>query len=379
MDVFINEVAAFLPNEPVTNDEIENVLGKINNIPSRSKKIILRNNKIKSRYYAIDLATGELTHTNAQLTAIAIQNLNNNHIDLNEIECLCCGTTSPDLLAPGHALMVMGELGLKECEAMTASGICLSGINALKYAFMSVATGNTRNAVSTGSELSSSFFRAKFFTPKPNIDTCLAKKPILAFNADFLRWMLSDGAGAVFISKDKNNDGISLRIEWIEIVSFAGELETCMYLGGIKKNGQVVGWRETESIDPQEQRFVMSVKQDIRLLEKEIVKTAMNKTLANVVKKHGLIPEDIDWFLPHYSSGYFRDKFYQGMKDINFEIPYEKWFTNLETTGNIGSASIYVILEELFHSGKLKVGEKLLCFIPESGRFSHGFMLLTVV
>lgn len=46
---------------------------------------------------------------------------------------------------------------------------------------------------------------------------------------------------------------------------------------------------------------------------------------------------------------------------------------------NIGSASIYIIMEELFKSGKLQKREKLLCFIPESGRFSHCFMLLTVV
>ncbi|PKN30566.1 MAG: 3-oxoacyl-ACP synthase, partial [Deltaproteobacteria bacterium HGW-Deltaproteobacteria-21] len=44
-----------------------------------------------------------------------------------------------------------------------------------------------------------------------------------------------------------------------------------------------------------------------------------------------------------------------------------------------GSASIYIIMEELFHSGRLKKGQKLLCFIPESGRFSHCYMLLTVV
>jgi 3-oxoacyl-[acyl-carrier-protein] synthase-3 len=67
------------------------------------------------------------------------------------------------------------------------------------------------------------------------------------------------------------------------------------------------------------------------------------------------------------------------MEAIDFKIPYEKWFSNLTYKGNTGSASIYVMLEELFHSGKLKKGEKLLCFIPESGRFSVAYMLLTVV
>ena len=87
----------------------------------------------------------------------------------------------------------------------------------------------------------------------------------------------------------------------------------------------------------------------------------------------------MDWFLPHYSSDYFRDKVFKAMEDIGFTIPYERWFTNLAYKGNTGSASIYVMLEELFHSGKLKEGQKLLCFIPESGRFSVAYMLLTVV
>ena len=64
---------------------------------------------------------------------------------------------------------------------------------------------------------------------------------------------------------------------------------------------------------------------------------------------------------------------------MDFEIPYEKWFTNLTNFGNTGSASIYIILEELFNSGKLKKGEKILCYVPESGRFSTAFFSLEVV
>ena len=381
MDVFINDIAAFLPNAPVTNAEIEDVLGKINDIPSRTKKIMLRNNKIETRHYAIDRSTGRLTHTNARLTAEAVRRLKPyENFALADIECMSCGTTTPDLLFPGHALMVLGELGLTECEAVTTSGICICGMTALKFAFMNVATGCTQNAVATGSDLASSYSRAAFFTPGAVPDIDLEEKPIRAFDAEFLRWMLSDGAGAVFLSGNKNPDRRSLRIDWIENISYAGELDTCMYAGGLKReDGSMIGWRETELIDPGAEAYKFLIKQDTKLLAREIVRTAKHRALARVVQKHNLRPEDIDWYLPHYSSGYFRDKFYNGMKDINFEIPYEKWFTNLTTKGNTGSASIFIIMEELFHSGRLKEGQKLLCFIPESGRFSHCYMMLTVV
>ena len=381
MDVFIKDIAAFLPNEPVNNEEIEDVLGKINDIPSKTKKIMLRNNKIETRYYAVDRSTGRLTHTNAQLTAEAVRRLKPyENFALADIECMSCGTTTPDLLFPGHSLMVLGELGLTECEAVTTAGICICGMTALKFAYMNVAIGCTQNAVATGSDLASSYSRAAFFTPGAIEDTDLEEKPIRAFDTEFLRWMLSDGAGAVYLSNKKNQDRISLRIDWIENISYAGEFETCMYAGGIKReDGSLIGWRETELIGPDDESYKFLIKQDTKLLAREIVRTAKHRALARVIQKHNLRPEGIDWYLPHYSSDYFRDKFYNGMKDINFEIPYEKWFTNLTTKGNTGSASIFIIMEELFHSGRLKEGQKLLCFIPESGRFSHCYMMLTVV
>ncbi len=381
MNVYINDLASFLPNNPITNDQIEHVLGKINDIPSISKNTMLANNKIEKRYYAIHPVTGKFTHTNAQLAAEAVKKLNPfEGFNLKDLQCLSCGSTSPDLLFPGHALMVAGELSLPPCDVITTSGICIAGMSAFKYACMNIETGSVDNAIATGSELSSSYMRSDFFNLEVDPDSDIKHRPILAFNADFLRWMLSDGAGAAYLSGKPSQDSISLKVEWIENISYAGELDTCMYAGGVKnKDGSIKGWRQAESSVQAARENYMAVKQDTTLLAKEIVKTAMDRALSTVIKKYNMNPDQIDWFLPHYSSAYFRDPFYQAMKKINFEVPYEKWFTNLPTTGNIGSASIYVIMEELFKSGRLKKGEKLLCFIPESGRFSHCYMLLTVV
>ena len=382
MDVFINDIAAFLPNDPVDNDAIEDVLGRINNIPSRAKRIVLRNNKIETRYYALNPSTRRLTHNNAQLTAAAIRGLKPYAgFSPADIECLCCGTTAPDLLFPGHALMVLGELGIDECEAVTTAGICICGMTALKFAWMNVAAGLSANAVATGSELAASFLRADFMAPflTEGNQTDVDCQPVRAFDADFLRWMLSDGAGAVFLSDRRNPDRIALKIEWIDHSSFAGQLETCMYSGGIKADdGRAIGWRVKEELEPAFLPYLFAVRQDIKLLDKHIVGT-MGKALSSVVAKRRITPSDIDWFLPHYSSAYFRPKFYDEMKRIGFHVPYDKWFTNLASKGNTGSAAIFIILEEIFHSGNLQRGQKLLCFIPESGRFSHCFMLLTVV
>lgn len=379
MDVFINDVSAFLPNDPVTNDAIEAVLGKVNGIGSKAKRIVLNSNQIKQRYYALNPESGRLTHTNAQLTAEAIRKLRPyEEFTPNHIQCLCCGTTSPDLMFPGHALMVQGELGLEACEAVTTSGICLSGMTAFKYAFLNVAAGLASNAVAAGSELASSYMRSQFLTPFYKDVSDLETRPERAFDADFLRWMLSDGAGAAFLSPEKNTEGLSLKVDWVEVICYAGKLETCMYAGGVKQaDGSVVGWRDIEAISPESMPHRFSVRQDIKLLDREIVQT-MGRALSTVIVKHGLRPDAVDWFLPHYSSAYFRPKFYEEMKRIDFEIPDSRWFSNLAEKGNTGSAAIYIIIEEMLHSGRLEPGQKLLCFIPESGRFSHAFVGLTV-
>src|SRR6476646_5067814 len=95
-EVYITNTAHFFPNEPVLNDQMEEYLGYINNKPSKSKRIVLRNNGIRRRFYALQKG-GKTTHTNAQMTAEAIRNLfKNNPEGLKKLELLSWGKSSPD-------------------------------------------------------------------------------------------------------------------------------------------------------------------------------------------------------------------------------------------------------------------------------------------
>src|SRR5689334_19473998 len=151
--VYIQKLSAFLPNAPISNDEMEKVLGQINGKPSRVRRIILRSNGILARHYVIDPQTGEPRFNNAQLTAEAVRGLSGDGFSLSQLDLLACGTSSPDQIAPGHAVMVHGELGNVPCETVSMAGICCAGIGALKYAHMAVASGAARRAVATGSEV----------------------------------------------------------------------------------------------------------------------------------------------------------------------------------------------------------------------------------
>lgn len=381
-NAYITDMAGFLPNAPVDNDNMERLLGMVGGKPSRARALTLRNNGIKSRHYAIDPHTGKYTHNNAQLTAEAVRALSlRSGLALGDVDCLCCGTSSPDQLKPAHAYMVHGELESAPCEVVSTAGVCTSSLMAMKYAYLSVLAGQSRNAVCTGSEFSSSFMRAAHL--EPEVADKVARfetQPELAFEKDFLRWMLSDGAGAALIRPEPNRDRVSLRIDWIDGLSFAGQLPPCMYSGAIKReDGTLQAWREAECPDDLLRFGYFAVQQDPRLLNEHIVPLSVEDTLLPIAAKHGLRAQDVTWFLPHYSSEFFRPRLHASLSEHGFPIPYERWFTNLTTKGNVGSASIYLMLEELMYSGKLKRGDRLLCLVPESSRFYICYMHLTVV
>lgn len=378
-EVFITKIAKFLPNELVTNEEMELYLGMINGKPSKSKRIVLRNNGIQGRYYALT-KEGKPTHTNAQMVALAIKNLfDNNPNDLKTIDLLCCGTSTPDQMMPSHAVMVHGNLPeSNSIEVVSPSGVCCSGMHAFKYAYMSVLTGEKAKAVCTGSERVSKMLKAETFDAEAEKIEELNNDPYIAFEKDFLRWMLSDGAGAFLLENKKNEEGISLKVEWIEAISYANVMESCMYQAAEKnEDGTLKGYMDHAPSEILE-KSLLSIKQDVKLLSENIVKLGFTK-LKDILNRRNFNIEDVTYFLPHISSYFFEDKIAKILDENGISIPKDRWFTNLRTKGNIGAGSIYVMCEELFNSGKLKKGEKVLLAVPESSRFSYVFCLLTVV
>jgi 3-oxoacyl-[acyl-carrier-protein] synthase III len=375
-EVYINDTSMFLPNDPVPNDDMELYLGFINGKPSKSKKIVLRNNGIKTRYYALN-KQGKATHTNAQIAALAVRALLKNDAEkLKEIELLSCGTSSPDQMMPSHGVMVHGWLPeTGAIEVVSPSGVCCAGMHAFKYAYLAVKTGDAKLAVATGSERFSASLVSNVFEEEAQKLIELHENPYISFDKEFLRWMLSDGAAAFLLSNKKNETGLSLRVDWIEGVSYANEMESCMYMASEKMaDGTLKSYLD---FTPEEiiSKSILSIKQDIGLLSNNIVPLGAKK-IKEIFDKKGLSADDVDYFLPHMSSEFFKSKIFDQMALYEKGIPYEKWFVNLSSVGNVGAGSVYLMVNELFKSGRLKKGDKLLLLVPESSRFSYMYAML---
>jgi 3-oxoacyl-[acyl-carrier-protein] synthase-3 len=172
---------------------------------------------------------------------------------------------------------------------------------------------------------------------------------------------------------------LSLKVLWVELSSAANELPVCMYSGAEKNaDASLTGWQQFSTRE-WATRSVFTVKQDLKLLNEHVVLATLAQPLKLLARKHDLAAQRIDWFLPHMSSNYFAAPITRSLVEVGLDIPRDRWFTNLVEKGNTGSAAPYIVLDELFHSGRIRKGHKLLMFIPESGRFSSGFIFMEAV
>lgn len=381
-DVYLTSAGVFFPNDPVKNSEVEDYLGLVGGKPSRYRKIIQRANGIKTRFYARDLK-GNQTHLNEELAANAISDaLINRGIGVNDIAMLAAATTWPDTLVPGFASMVHGRIGGGVMDILSPGGVCAASMQAFKGAVNAIKVGDHKNAMVVASELTSRLLKSERFEKESELRKNRegVADSYQYFNADFLRWMLSDGAGALFLENRPHPDKLSLKVDWAELRSYAHIFPACMYMGisqthDLKPQDSFHNYATFSDADDAG-LFVLRQNTDILHEGLSTSVIAMGK---NLIEEGKLNVDEVKWFLPHISSKILGDKLYPLAVAAGLNWPKEKWFTNLATKGNTGAASIFTILEELMYSGKLEEGDKIVTMVPESGRFSVSYAQFSVV
>ncbi|CAB3831232.1 hypothetical protein LMG3410_00768 [Achromobacter aegrifaciens] len=366
--VYLESAGYFMPGEPVSNDAMDSYIAPLNRMSSRIKSRILAENGIKQRYYAID-QEGATVFSNAQLAANAIRDcLRRNDSDLSAVSLLASGSSGGDALMPGFSNMIQGELAAHPMETLSVHGICAAGVSAIQTAAQGVELGGHASALAVASELPSRLFKRSRFA---------ARGYDADFDAHFLRWMLSDGAGAVLLGNSGRplpgaSQGVRLRLKWVHQRSFSGDYPVCMQLGlsADRARGHLdyPSWNEAEADG------ALSLRQDIRLLP-HLFDIGIHE-YARLVRDGWVDPDQVDHFLCHYSSEKFIPVVEDLMEKAGLVIPRERWFSNLAWRGNTGAASILIMLAEFLETREVKPGEQIFCYIPESGRFMAAYMLL---
>ena len=362
--VYITATGAFFPGEPVDNDHIDDFVAPLNGTSPRLKRRILAENGIERRYYSTG-PDGKTRFAATQMAAEAIRDcLNDAQITLQDVDMLCTGTSGGDATLPGFANMVQGELAAPPMATSSHAGVCAAGLAALQHAAMALESGRAARALVATSEVPSRLFkRSRFKSRGYEID----------FDAHFLRWMLSDAAGAWLLESAPRGE-LSLKLLGVHLRSFSGDYPVCMQVG--LAAGSPQSYFDYESFAAAEADGAYALRQNIRLLP-NLFDVGIHEYV-RLVQSNWIDPQRVDHFLCHYSSQRFAGVVRDLLDKAELTIPEERWYSNLKTRGNTGAASIFVMLHDFLRERTVRPGERILCFVPESGRFTVGYVLLEV-
>src|SRR3954447_18074500 len=191
-EAYITGTGAYLPGDPIGNDELAARPGGDGLRAARARARALAANGIRARHYATD-DKGQTIQLNEQLAAEAIRRaLADRGLPPAAVGMLATGTTAGDVLVPGFASMVHGRLGGGPAEVLSASGVCASSMAALRAA---VAAGRPREPPGGAAPRGERGVAAPAGPERPSRSLQAggdgqADAPDTAF----LRWTLSDGA-----------------------------------------------------------------------------------------------------------------------------------------------------------------------------------------
>lgn len=372
--VYVTATAQCLPGPPVANDEMADYIGRLSPEAERFGRLTLRQNGIRHRHYAIR-PDGTSDWTVAKLAGSAVRSLiDEAGLDKNRIGFLATATTQNDMLVPGLASGVHAESGLPPMEVASLQSVCASSMMALKTAALQVAAGEHRAAIAVGAEFSSRYFR-----PGHYIGTATMQPDgTLPGDAEFLRWTLSDGAAGLLIEDRPAPRGLSLRIDWISLRSFADRFQPCMTGGAVRDaDGMLQPWSLHDGIDAAARAGAFQLRQDVEALHR-MLPVWMGEFM-RLVDEGRIDPLATDWFLCHFSAHSLREEMVKLATRAGGMIPEERWFANIYDKGNVGAAAIFLMIDDLMRSGQLRAGQKIVCAVPESGQCIMAYAGMTVM
>lgn len=286
-----------LPEKILTNDELSTMV-------DTSDEWITSRTGIHARHIATHETSLDLALAAAQ------QALLQAGIAPQELGLIICATLTPDRLSPSLACSLLQALGAK-CPAFDVNAACSGFLFAL---------GSTQKMMGNRPALVVGCERISHLVDWTDRTTCV---------------LFGDGAGAVVLSPEGGHPLLD-----VELMSYPDE------------KGAIVIPGINQSCEGQ------PVHSAIHMQGQEVYRFAtrtMVSDIRKVLSRHRLSAEDIEWFVPHQANV----RIIQTASDL-LKIPMERFYMNIERTGNTSCAGVAIALDELARSGKIKPGDHVL-------------------
>src|SRR3954454_503261 len=144
--VTIAATGAYLPGEPLSNADLECLVGPL---PAD----VLDGIQVRERHWMVDPSTGEHLLSNSEMAAAAgLRALASAGLKPRDVDLLVVSTASPDFQLPPMATLVQDHLGIRACTALELRSGSAGAVEALDLARAYIERGSHEVALVIGSE-----------------------------------------------------------------------------------------------------------------------------------------------------------------------------------------------------------------------------------
>ncbi|WP_100374827.1 3-oxoacyl-[acyl-carrier-protein] synthase III C-terminal domain-containing protein [Bacillus sp. FJAT-45037] len=324
-----------LPGEPVTNEQMEEVLS----IRKEWIDTMIGNH---SRYFAVDFSKRTVEYSLTDLCTVAAeQAIEQSGVRREEIDVIVLSTATPDHLMPATVNLIADRLGLQNIQTYQIQAGCSGALQALDVA-RHLLMGGRRYALVIGGDVCNKYMD-------------LTRDFTKLRSSELINYALfGDGAGAILLTNE-NVDGL-------EIISIENQFE-----GVGEEPGQIMNWFGTVPENVQElskrelRKQFQSAKEDYKAIEKKVpLMTAqvLKKLLDNKKWKK----EDLTYFLPPQLSWNMTRKIIESL-----DFPLDVTINCVQHTGNNGNALPFLQLKKV--NGSIKPNNKVIGIAIESSKW----------
>lgn len=239
--------------------------------------------------------------------------LENAGITAQEIDFLICSNVVNEYVTPALSCIIQGKLGAK-CPTIDINAACAGFIYAMDMADDKLKAGKAKNILIVCAEEPSRMVSWQ------NRSTSV---------------LFGDGAGAAVVTTGDELKAIRLTTESLtEVLYYQRHLEPTPYID------------KEENFEP------------LVMRGREVFKHAVtnsNRDIKVLLEKTGLQPSDIKYYVLHQANKRIIDSIRNFLGVEEERVPH-----NVERFGNISSAALPALLDELNREGKLQKGDKLV-------------------
>jgi 3-oxoacyl-[acyl-carrier-protein] synthase III len=344
--VQVVSTGSYLPGEPITNDDMERLVGPL-------PEDILEGIQVKTRHWMIDPATGEHRINNSEMAfRAASESLNLAGLEAEQVDLLILATGTPDYPLPPVVNLVQDTLGLRRCATMELRSGGAGAVQALDVARMYLESGAYHTAVVIGSEAISPVLAPMFLGQDPTSIRMRDRLPL---------YMFGDGAGAMVLQASEDGEGGIL----------AG---TMACIGGGKKPGiQSIGGGTHAPIHEQLRRpRLVELRVDV-VESGKFTPFMLTEALAETVRRSGVSADSIDHCLiPEGNVGWMLASLHEaGLETAEWVALEGKIFDNLVQTGATGCAAVPLFLDDAWKSGRIKPGDRVMLIGVEATKWIY--------